>query len=611
MVLNPLQYVDNMAGAWLFAGLILFILFYLIKPKPREKVIPSLMFVMRETHTQKSNSFLQRFLRDILIFIHLLLLLLMAVAAMHPFYNTTADVAAEYTVLVLDNSASMSAKTGVSTRLHDMIREAKDNLEGTISVILIQNEPYAVLQDGDKSDALDVINSIPQSMALSTIGTSVLAADDLLQDKKGKIIVISDFVNTDPLDPYIAKKSLEAKGNTVEFIPMRETANNVGIVDMETIDKETQITLMNYNDNAATVGVEINGQSTSVEIPANWQQTVTFRQQEGLNKISIKQDDDFMADNNVILSVPIRKETSILAITNNPKSFVYPVLQAYAEAWNDEATVEKGEPPVMPVVNHDVIVISEVSTDDIPGAVVSKITDAVNEGAALIITAQDDIDDCGLDNVLPVELGGIQNRKVDVAMQNVLTAVTEGVSITSLDKFMSATAKENTMTLAATAEGVPVIVIGSYGQGTVIWYGIFESNSTFKYDVTYPLFWQQLVDYVIGKDTIESLNYKIGEKVVFDNEIPIKTPSGKEEKAEQIEFDEIGIYEYRGKHIAVNLLNKVESNVDYINQEFEKTLIEENSEKVSSKQPLTKIIITAMIILFMLELLYVKLRGDF
>ena len=611
MAFNPLQYVDNMAGVWLFAGLILFILFYLIKPKPREKVIPSLMFVMRENHTQKSNSFLQRFLRDILIFIHLLLLLMMAVAAMHPFYNTTADVAAEYTVLVLDNSASMSTKTGISTRLSDMISEAKDNIEGTISIILIQNEPYAVLQEGDKSDALDVINSIPQSMALSTIGTSILAADDLLQDKKGKIVVISDFVNTDPLDPYIAKKSLEAKGNTVEFIPTRETANNIGIVDMETVDKETQVTLMNYNDETATVDVEINGQSTSVEIPANWQQKVTFKQQEGLNKISIKQDDDFMADNNIILSVPMRKETSILAITNNPKSFVYPVLQAYAEAWNDEANVEKGEPPVMPVVNHDVIVISEVSTDNLPSSVVNKITDAVNQGAALIVTAQDDIDDLDLNDVLPVELGDIQNRKVDVAMQNVLTAVTNGVSIISVDKFMQATAKENTMTLAATAEGVPLIVIGSYGQGTVIWYGIFESNSTFKYDVTYPLFWQQLIDYVIGKDTIESLNYRIGEKVVFDNEIPVKTPSGKEENVDHIEFDETGIYEYKGKQIAVNLLNIVESNVDYINEEFEKTLIEENNEKVPSKQPLTKIIIIAIIIVFILELLYVKLRGDF
>jgi hypothetical protein len=195
-------------------------------------------------------------------------------------------------------------------------------------------------------------------------------------------------------------------------------------------------------------------------------------------------------------------------------------------------------------------------------------------------------------------------------MQNVLTAVTQGVSVTSVDAFMSATAKENTMTLAA-VEGMPLIAIGSYGQGTVVWYGIFESNSTFKYDVTYPLFWQQLIDYVLDKDTVETLNYKIGEKVVFDNEIPVTTPSGKQETVNNIEFDETGIYEYKNKQVAVNLLNKVESNIDYVNQEFEKSLIEQESEKVLSKQSMTKALIVVLIVIFMLELVYVKLRGDF
>src|SRR3989338_1331945 len=98
MVFNPMSiftYADNLAGAWLFAGLIFFILMYLIKTKPNERVIPSLMFLYREMHTQKSNSFFQRFLRDLLIFFHLAILLFMAVAAMHPYYNTKADVAAE------------------------------------------------------------------------------------------------------------------------------------------------------------------------------------------------------------------------------------------------------------------------------------------------------------------------------------------------------------------------------------------------------------------------------------------------------------------------------------------------------------------------------------
>jgi hypothetical protein len=447
-------------------------------------------------------------------------------------------------------------------------------------------------------------------MALSSIGASVLAADDMLQDKKGKIVVISDFINTDPLDPYIAKKSLEAKGNTVEFIPMRESADNVGIVDMKTIDKETQITVQNYNDETENVDVIVNSQAYPLEIPANWQQTVTFQHQEGINTITLKQDDDFMADNTVLLSVPVRKETSALVITNNPKSYVYPVMQAYAEAWNDETTVEKGEPPVMPVITHNVIIVTEVTADDFPSSAVSKITEAVYEGATLIVTAQNDVDDLGLNDLLPVSLGNRNNRKADVTMQNVLTAVTQGVSVTSVDAFMSATAKENTMTLAA-VEGMPLIAIGSYGQGTVVWYGIFESNSTFKYDVTYPLFWQQLIDYVLDKDTVETLNYKIGEKVVFDNEIPVTTPSGKQETVNNIEFDETGIYEYKNKQVAVNLLNKVESNIDYVNQEFEKSLIEQESEKVLSKQSMTKALIVVLIVIFMLELVYVKLRGDF
>ena len=611
--MNLLQYAGNKAGAWLFLGLIFFILMYLIKPKPSEKVVPSLMFLIRESHTQKSNSFLQKFLRDILILLHLLILLLLCLAAMHPYYNTEAAVAAEYTVLVVDDSASMSAKAGLGTRLGQAISEAKNHLEGKVSIILVQNSPFVVLREGEKKDALDIINYIPQTDAISSIGSSVLAADDLLQDNKGKVVVISDFINTDPLDPYIAKQSLEAKGHIVEFVPIRDSANNVGIVDMQTADNETTISVQNYNDDTATVDVKINGNSYHLEIPANWQQKIVFAQQEGINNIILENADDFMKDNSVLLSVPHRKETNVLLITNNQKSYIYPVMQAYAEIWNKDAVIEQGQPPVMPVINHDVIILTEVDTASFPGSAVSKIKEAVDNGATLIVTAQDDVQNLGLESVLPVsfEDNPLVNNKVDVTMKNVLTAVTQGISITSVDKYMRATAKENTVTLASTSGGVPLMVMGSYGQGTVMWYGLFDSNSTFKYDVTYPLFWQQLIDYVIGKDTIETLNYKVGEKIVFDNEIPITAPSGKEESVSSLEFDQLGMYKYQNKEVAVNLLNSVESNVDYVNEEVEKALVEQEAKKVISKQPITKALIVALLILLFLELLYVKTRGDF
>lgn len=610
---NLFNYVDNQAGAWLLLGFIPFILLYIIKPKPDEKVIPSLMFLVREMHTQKSSSFFQRFLRDMLIFLHIFILLLMSIAAMHPFYNASADVAAEYTVLILDTSASMATKTGVGTRLGRMISEAKDYLDGKISIILVQNSPFVVLQDGEKEDALDIINYIPQTTSLSSIGSSILAADDLLQEKKGRIIVISDFINTDPLEPYIAKESLEAKGNSVEFISLNENANNVGITAMEAIDKETQITLQNYNDKTADIDVVINGKEYSLEIAPNWQEKLIFQHNAGLNNIAIQQDDDFLVDNSIILSVPEKRETRILVITNNPKSYLYPLLQAYAESWNNEASVEKGEPPVMPVVSHDVIVLTEVDTKNLPSSVISKIKEVVNEGATLIVTNQDDIEELEIDELLPVSFTdySIINRKTDVSMQNILSAVTEGVSITSVDKYMQATAKQGTLTLAATSDNVPIITIGSYGEGAVVYYGIFEANSTFKYDVSYPIFWQQIVDYVIGKDTIETLNYKIGEKVLFDNEIPVITPSGKEDITASVEFNEVGIYQYKNKRVAVNLLNPLESNVDYINEAFESVGTEEKTDTMKVKAPLTKQTIILLITLMFLELLYVKARGDF
>lgn len=611
-LLSFLQIFDNPVGALLFLGFIPFILLYLIKPKPSERVVPSLMFLVRQMQQTKSTSFFKHFMRDILVLIHVLILLVMSFAAMHPFYETNAAAAAEYTVLVLDTSASMSTRSGVTTRLGEMKDTAKDYLDGKISIILSQNTPYVVLRDGDKGDALDIINSIKETDMLSALGSSILAADDLLQDKKGRVIVMSDFVNTDPLSPSIAKESLEAKGHVVEFVSVQEPAENVGIVAMESSDNETRVTIQNYEDKTVSIPVRINNQEYSVEIGPYWQEKLSFAHQEGLNTIELDYSDNFALDNTVVLSVPQRKKATILVITNAEKSFIYPVLQAYAEFWNEDASIEKGEPPVMPVVDHDIIVLSDVSVSQLPSSAIKKIQEKVEAGSALIVTAQDDLTRVDIDDLLPVTFSSndVIERKTDVVIENVLTAVMNGVSIPSIEKYLQVTPKKSATVVASTNEGVPLLVVGGYGKGTVVYYGLFETNSTFKYDVTYPIFWQQLVDYLIGKDTIDTLNYKMGEKVLFDNEISILTPSGRERTENALEFEEGGVYEYLNKKVAVNLLNSVESNVAYNNEAIEKSITEEQ-EAMPINQPLTKPFIIVLLVILFLELLYVKLRGDF
>ncbi len=607
-----LQNFNNTLGALLFLGFIPFILLYLIKPKPRERVVPSLMFLVRQMQQTKSTSFFKHFMRDILVLIHVLILLIMSLAAMHPFYEADAAAAAEYTVLVLDTSASMSTNSGVSNRLGKMTDSAKDYLDGKISIILSQNTPYIVLREGDKGDALDIINSIKKTDMLTALGSSILAADDLLQDRKGRVVVISDFVNTDPLSPYIAKESLEAKGHVVEFVSVQEPAENVGIVAMESSDNETRVTIQNYDDETVQIPVRINDYKQAVEIGPYWQEKLSFAHQEGLNTIKLDYSDDFALDNEALLSIPQRKKVTLLVITNAERSYVYPVLQAYADFWNNDVAVEKGEPPVMPVVNHDIIVLSDVSVSQLPGSVVKKIEEKVKAGSSLIVTVQDDLTKLDVKDLLPVTLTSseVVQRKTDVVMENMLTAVTNGVSIPSIEKYYQATAKESATVFVSTNEGVPLFALGGYGKGTVVYYGLFETNSTFKYDVSYPIFWQQLVDYLIGKDTVDTLNYKIGEKVLFDNDVSIVTPSGKEVIRDYLEFEEVGVYEYLNKKVAVNLLNSVESNVAYSDEVVEKSKTEEQ-ETMPIKQPLTKPFIIALLVVVFLELLYVKLRGDF
>ena len=234
---TALQYIDNQAGLYAFIAVILVVLIYLIKPKPKDKTIPSLIFIMKQSGKAKKQSFFRRLVSEVLFFMHLLIIMLLAASATQPFFFSDLQVNAENTVLVLDISASMTTKDGLSTRFERMQSEAKSNLDGKISIILAGNEPFVVLDGGKKSDAVSIIESIMPTASLSNIGNSILTANDMLKEKKGIIVVISDFIGTEGLEADVAKKTVEAKGKTIKFIDLKKTnAKSVGIVDLQLDD---------------------------------------------------------------------------------------------------------------------------------------------------------------------------------------------------------------------------------------------------------------------------------------------------------------------------------------------------------------------------------------
>jgi Ca-activated chloride channel family protein len=105
------------AGQWahLFWLLVPLVIFYFLKLKRPRLEIPSLALWRSVLNDQRVNSPFQRFKRNILLLLQILLLVCLVLAAMQPYMPTGAD-RAEHLPILIDTSASMAAvdETGLS-----------------------------------------------------------------------------------------------------------------------------------------------------------------------------------------------------------------------------------------------------------------------------------------------------------------------------------------------------------------------------------------------------------------------------------------------------------------------------------------------------------------
>jgi hypothetical protein len=117
--------------AWLFLLLVPLVIFYFLKLKRPRLEIPSLALWRSVLNDQRVNSPFQRFKRNLLLLLQVLLLVCLALAAMQPFIPAGADQA-EHLPVLIDNSASMAAidETGQSRldRAKQDVRKLIDDL---------------------------------------------------------------------------------------------------------------------------------------------------------------------------------------------------------------------------------------------------------------------------------------------------------------------------------------------------------------------------------------------------------------------------------------------------------------------------------------------------
>ena len=626
-------------GLMALIGVAAFVILYLRRPKPIDKVIPSLMFIMQDNKRSKQYSFLQKLMTNLLFLLQLLSILGLALVAAAPFVKLKYDSTLENTVIILDVSASMQSKENGISRFDNALEQAKKAVSGKNSIIMAENVPLIVLENENSQIALDVLSKINPRGTTTNLGDALLLAKDILGDKPGRIIVFSDFLSTEGPDIQVVKSTILSEDKLVDFIDVSNNAKNVGITDLKVTKYNTKVYVKNFNDAPADRIIKIIKDNkvisqTKVSIAPHSIENFIFDTPPGISRVELNPKDDLEVDDAVYIATPPKIKTSALLITNcGEDTLAYPNcrektsnLENALEAAKDiELDVVK--PPVLTIntkgqkidpYKHDIIIVYQINNVNKPAGIVpgtfQDIKNYVNNGGNLVIAAQEDLKEINIEDLNVVDLNSRIKKPTKVCVETInqiTKAFEKERCFTTTGTYFGAAAKKGAITFASADDKTPLIVYGEKNKGRIVYYGILDDSSDFKTLPSYPIFWDTLINFMVGTEDIKDFNFKTG-KIATIDEQKVTTPSSSL-TASKLLMDEAGIYEFNNRKYAVNLLSEKESDIavpSKVEGRVERQQLLQRESKEHDFNLELEILLLAF--LFMLtEFIYIKMRGDF
>ena len=617
----------NTLGLLALLSLIPFIILYLRRPKPQDRVIPSLMFLIQNKKTSKQYDILKKFLVNLLFFIQLAAIIGLSFSIAEPYIKIPYDVSLENTVIVLDASASMQAEEGTTARFDQAINEAKKVLSGKNTIVFAENIPLLILEDEDSDTAGTMLGNLKPKATTTNLGDAMLLAKDILQDRPGRIVVISDFTNIDGPDLLAVKKAVSSEEIVVSFVDVSNNAENAGIIDMNLEKHRIKLYVKNFNNAKKQVSLKlvqegkVLAESGKIDILPNSVETFVFDDTPtGVSEIKLEPEDDLNNDNIAYISAPLKKKVSVLLITNKHNTNLENALLS-----SKDIALNAVNPPVLTLntngdriepFEHDVIIVHNINNvgrrDGILPGTFQDLSNYVKNGGKLIITAQDDLNQfnkADLDIVNLKSLVEATKRLCADVINEITKQFGNDICFSTVSKYFDAEAK-NGINVIASIDGIPVLAMKEHSKGKIFYYGIIDEASDFRTLPSYPVFWNSLVNFIAETEDINDFNTKTG-KVAAINLQRVKTPSLSLETSKVI-FDESGIDEFNGKKFAANLLDEKESDV------AKESILEEKSEStevlkergIEKDFSLSTFALAAVFLLMSFEIFYIKRRGD-
>ena len=271
------------------------------RKKSQQVLFPSLKFIAASA---KRTARRKRVTEAILLLLRCALISLLAVALAKPFFRTSGALgssAAASIAIVMDNSYSMNARCGTTTRM-ELARQAAERILSGISPgrgraglfpTWAGSEEPGLGMMGRIEDARAALSSLRTTCARPDIAAAVrraIAALDESKDANRELYILTDMQKATLKDIFTAMEGMSHKAIAVCVVPVApQPVRNAAVVDMNVRSRGNltgfpfifEATVRNFDAEAAEIPVEltVDGErvaTRAVKASGNGAATVTF-----------------------------------------------------------------------------------------------------------------------------------------------------------------------------------------------------------------------------------------------------------------------------------------------------------------------------------------------
>lgn len=579
------------------------IVLYLLKPDPETVSFPAVEFLLGNRQESRRHPAFRRLQRNILLLVQLLAIAVVAVSLAAPYVPVSETRTVSETVVVVDATASMATEADETSRFDRAVSAAKDATTAETSVVVARDETAVVTQRAPPTEAKASLDSLERTGASGTLRDAISRASAVAGDD-ARIVVASDFAGD---DWRTAVASARARGYTVELRQFASGGSaNVGIVDSSFSNGTVSAQIQNFGDEETTRKVSLGETSESLTLGPNEVATATLPVPAGGGHLELSPGDSFPVDDRLPVAAPEKPTMDVLVVTNDENR---PLTTALSVIRGTSVTVK--QPPASVSKSYDLVVFSEVEPGRLLDGTRQVARETVASGGGVVIQAQSNLSAVDYGTLLPVAPNGTAtDPKVN---QPTATPITEEVTFPAPESYVRADLRAGNA-LLRTANGTPLLATAPLDRGNVFYYGYLAEESSFEHNYRYPVFWKRVVYELTGRRSLSAMNHRTGTTLSLGENTTVQTPGGSRQTS-TLAFQSVGFYEVGDRRYGASLLSAEESNVtapsiETGGGEDGASAAGTDTETTTVPQKLTPIVAGLAVLLVLLELAYLRYRGD-